>query len=372
MKSFSWNSDYETGIDIVDTQHRTLVDISNEYSDFLSSTSVTTSDIEAIIARLLKYTAFHFKEEEALMDAIGLDPRHTQAHKKSHKNVIQDIHLIAKNTSSEKLCVSTDILDLIIHWLAYHILGTDMNMSKQISAIKSGLSASAAFEQNEKEKDKSTEPLVAALNGLFNQISAKNQELRELNANLENEVNLRTKELLISNKELEKLSLTDPLTDMFNRRYAMQQLALLWRESVDNSKPIACLMIDADYFKEINDTYGHDVGDLFLVELGTTLKHAIRTDDIACRLGGDEFSIICPNTDLNGGLVIAEKIFQEVSLLRLKIANKTIKTSLSIGVAVKTDQMDNFESLIKIADQGVYLAKKNGRSCIKTVQKFDV
>jgi hemerythrin len=277
--------------------------------------------------------------------------------------------MIPKNYS-DKFLARTHILDLIIHWLAYHILGTDMNMTKQMAAIKSGVSAEAAFELEEKNKDKSTKPLLEALNGLFAQVSVRNKELQALNLSLEEKVVQRTQELNKLNKELESLSLTDSLTEMPNRRYAIQQLSLLWEESNVNLKPITCLMIDADYFKSINDTYGHDVGDLVLIKLGLTLRHSIRNDDLACRLGGDEFLVLCPGTDLQGGFYLADVIAKKFSQLNIEANGKPIdiSLSLSIGVAEKTSEMLDYEALLKIADDGTYQAKADGRNCIKTVQ----
>ena len=135
-----------------------------------------------------------------------------------------------------------------------------------------------------------------------------------------------------------------------------------------SAKPIVCLMIDVDSFKSINDTYGHDMGDLFLIKLSERIMHSIRNDDIACRLGGDEFFIICPNTDLKGGFHLAEIINNEVSSLIVETKGKAILGSVSIGVAVKKVNIPNFEALIKIADESVYLAKASGRGCVKTVQ----
>ena len=118
--------------------------------------------------------------------------------------------------------------------------------------------------------------IILSIGKIFSQVSIRNKELQELNNSLEEKVLLRTEELNKLNKELEDLSITDPLTEIPNRRYALQQLAKLWVESNITLKPIACLMIDADYFKSINDTYGHDIGDLFLIKLAETLKYVIR------------------------------------------------------------------------------------------------
>lgn len=373
MKSFIWNSNFETGVGEIDEQHQELVEIINSYSNLLANNSATIEDIDQTLDTLITYTKFHFFEEEALMIKVGVDSRHIKLHKNLHHGLVEEINSLTSKDYSDKFLARTYILDLIIHWLAYHILGTDMNMANQMEAIESGLSAEAAFELEEKNKDKSTEPLLEALNGLFSQVCVRNKELQALNNSLEEKVALRTEELNKLNKELESLSLTDSLTAMPNRRYAIQKLSLLWRESNVNLKPIVCLMIDADHFKSINDTYGHPVGDLVLTKLSLTLKHSIRNDDLACRLGGDEFLVLCPETDLQGGLYLANIIAKQFSQLHIDLNGKpiNIKLSLSIGVAERTSEMLDYEALLKMADEGTYKAKANGRNCIKTVQSLN-
>jgi len=370
MKSFIWNSNFETGIVEIDEQHQELVKIINNYSDLLANNSATIENIDETLKTLVSYTEYHFCEEETLMHTAGLDPRHIKLHQDLHHGLVDEIKSMIPQNHSDNLFAKTHILDLIIHWLAYHILGTDMNMARQMTAIKSGLSAESAFELEEKAKDKSTEPLLEALNGLFAQVSIRNKELQTLNNSLEEKVMRRTEELIELNKELESLSLTDSLTEMPNRRHAIQQLSLLWKESEVNLKPIACLMIDIDFFKQINDTYGHDVGDLVLIKLGLTLKHSIRNDDLACRLGGDEFIVLCPKTDLKGALFLADMIAKEFNILTIEANGNPIdiKPTLSIGVAEKKSKMLNNEALLKVADEGTYKAKAHGRNCIKTVQ----
>jgi len=372
MKSFIWNSNFETGIAEIDEQHQELVKIINDYSHLLANNSATIENIDQTLKTLVSYTEYHFCEEEMLMHKIGLDPRHIKLHKGLHHGLVEEIKSMIPQNHSDNLFAKTYILDLIIHWLAYHILGTDMNMARQMAAIQSGLSAEAAFELEERAKDKSTEPLLEALNGLFSQVSSRNKELQTLNNSLEEKVIRRTEELIELNKELESVSLTDYLAEMPNRRHATQQLSLLWKESEATLKPIACLMIDIDFFKQINDTYGHDVGDIVLIELALTLKHSIRNDDLACRLGGDEFIVLCPETDLQGALYLADIIAKRFSQLNIEANGNPIdiEPSLSVGVAVKTSEMLNNEALLKVADEGTYKAKANGRNCIKTVQDY--
>jgi len=177
----------------------------------------------------------------------------------------------------------------------------------------------------------------------------------------------KTLALSKANQKLGELALTDVLTGLSNRRYAMQNLKRLWDESIENNLFLACMMIDADGFKKVNDSYGHDAGDVVLCQLANELKYTVRTDDIVCRLGGDEFLIICPDTDEEGAKNIADIIHTKISQLTVKVADGVWHGSVSIGVAVKTDSMKKPEDLIKTADRGVYAAKSAGKNCVRIV-----
>jgi diguanylate cyclase (GGDEF)-like protein len=123
-------------------------------------------------------------------------------------------------------------------------------------------------------------------------------------------------------------------------------------------------MVDADGFKQINDNYGHDAGDEVLRQLARNLRYAVRTDDIVCRLGGDEFFVICQGTPQEGAMRLAEKMRQAIAALRVPAGSGAWHGSVSIGVAARMAGMEKYEALIKAADEGVYAAKKNGRNCV--------
>lgn len=124
-------------------------------------------------------------------------------------------------------------------------------------------------------------------------------------------------------------------------------------------------MIDADGFKTINDNCGHDAGDAVLRQLSRRLLHAVRTNDVVCRFGGDEFLVICPNTPLQGALRLAEQLRHEVATLRVPAGKSEWRDS--IGVAVRGATMKGYEDLVKLADEGVYRAKREGRKHVATV-----
>jgi diguanylate cyclase (GGDEF)-like protein len=168
-----------------------------------------------------------------------------------------------------------------------------------------------------------------------------------------------------AHSKMEKLASTDVLTGLANRRFALQALERLWAEANDNSVPLGCLLIDADGFKKVNDNYGHDAGDRVLCELAKQLNYAVRTDDIVCRLGGDEFLIICPGTNKEGLEHIANQIHSQIANLTITVSDGAWHFSVSIGAAVKKPTMKTMEALIKAADNGVYAAKKAGKNCVR-------
>lgn len=259
----------------------------------------------------------------------------------------------------------TRLLDFLIHWLAYHILGMDQNTARQLEVIKTGASAEHALKTANLEIANATDALLSALSHLYQQVSERNNELYLLNKTLEMKVAQRTKELLDANEHLKELTVTDVLTNIPNRRYAMAHLSILWEKAQQKNTPLSCLMIDADHFKEVNDKYGHAAGDKVLVELSQQLQQALRNDDIVCRLGGDEFLVICENTDCSGATHIAQLLCDKVLKLKVNLVEGTWFGSVSIGVASKKEDMLEMEDLIKMADRGVYLAKEAGKGCVK-------
>ncbi|MBW8184301.1 GGDEF domain-containing protein [Shewanella nanhaiensis] len=371
MDSFQWDKNFATGIDDVDFQHKKLVDLINRFGHQLASDELVMEDINQVLQELWLYTQEHFQDEERLMHKKGIDPRHLTMQKQAHRYFLHEVQQMQASISIDQPDALKYLLDFLTQWLAYHILGDDKNMARQIEAIDAGMSPQEAFAKEESQADNATAPLLTALNGLFNQVSQRNKQLIDLNQTLEEKVRLRTQALSDANTHLEKLSITDMLTGLANRRFAMEKLTQLWHKP-DSS--LGCIMIDADHFKTVNDTYGHDAGDLVLCRLAKVLEHAVRTDDFVCRLGGDEFLILCPETDLAGLQYIADQLLTKVNAILVTFgANKSNlnlnghwRGSVSIGLAVRTPDMMQQTELLKQADQALYLAKEAGKNCIRT------
>jgi len=368
LESFSWNKNYLTGLPEVDEQHRHLVRVINEFGGLLAQNELEFRNIERVFEELASYAKYHFRSEESLMNSAGIDKRHSEKHREEHYNFLEDVASMRAAVTPETPNAAITLFEFLTHWLAYHILGSDKNMARQIAAIQKGHNPDIAYKEYEKDQVSETEPLLAALNGLFQQVSMRNRELSELNDTLEERVLERTRELYDANKKLEEMALTDVLTKLPNRRYAMQRLKQLWRESGHSKTPLSCMMIDADGFKEINDSYGHSAGDKVLERLALELSNTLRSDDIVCRLGGDEFLVICPNTPEYGAKIIAEDIRNVIDALRIDVGKGEWQGSVSVGVAARSAEMKKPGDLLKLADQGVYLAKNAGRNCVKIVK----
>lgn len=369
MKAFRWDPCFLTGLPIIDEQHHYLIDAINQFGDALMRPQgASAQEVESLFQELRRYTLYHFKEEEALMASSGVYPVHITHHHKQHAQFLQDVMHMHAGMAGDNREAATALLAFLCNWLAFHILGTDRLMTWLMAASKAGTSAEDALEAFKKTRDPATETLLQAMSQLVSQVSERSRALYELNKSLEARVAERTQALSELNLRLESMAMTDVLTGLPNRRLAMQELEREWSNSVEHGGPLACMMIDADSFKIINDSYGHDAGDAVLRHLARTLQHSIHTDDLLCRLGGDEFLIICPNTPLAGALKTAEKLCRTVSKQRVPAGDGVWNGSISIGVAVRQFDMGSAHALLKAADQGVYAAKARGRNGVGSIQ----
>ncbi|GLQ31873.1 sensor domain-containing diguanylate cyclase [Litoribrevibacter albus] len=193
--------------------------------------------------------------------------------------------------------------------------------------------------------------------------------LKDLNENLQAKVDERTQELCQSNKQLEELSLKDPLTNLYNRRFFNERLSEEVQRAHRYSTPLACVMLDIDHFKSINDKWGHDVGDDVLVGLSNYLVETVRESDILARLGGEEFCILLPVCSESSALRFLERIKTDISNLEFVCENQMFHVTCSFGIAVLNEQLCNPGALLKAADQALYSAKHAGRNRVVSYSK---
>ena len=161
-----------------------------------------------------------------------------------------------------------------------------------------------------------------------------------------------------------ELAVTDPLTTLFNRRHMESQTAILIDNATNRGKALSVLALDVDYFKKVNDTYGHDAGDAVLKELSCRIKKNIRNVDLPCRVGGEEFVVILPETHQRVAEKVAERLRRAIAgtLFNVPEQDKGLKITISIGVASLELSNDTQEHLFKRADQALYDAKEQGRN----------
>lgn len=182
-------------------------------------------------------------------------------------------------------------------------------------------------------------------------------------------IKLLQDELKHSNELLKELSNTDPLTQLFNRRYMMEVLEKEIQRTFRKGSPISLIIMDIDHFKKVNDVYGHQQGDTVLVNVAGLVKRHLRSYDVAARYGGEEFVGILPETPLDEAMVVAERV--RVAVQQLTFAHKlqTLKITISMGVATYPGPgVDSIDDIIRVADEALYRAKSEGRNRVITLQ----
>lgn len=192
---------------------------------------------------------------------------------------------------------------------------------------------------------------------LYKELEQDREELRHFAA-----------QLAVTNRRLREAALTDSLTGFPNRRYAMERLLQEWAASERSRRPLSCMLVDLDNFKQINDAEGHDAGDQVLREAASCFKQALRRQDVICRTGGDEFLVICLDTGLDAACGCAERLRGAAGGLQIRRGERTLKLTVSVGVATRDPAMADVDALIKCADRGAYMAKGRGRNAVVAAQ----
>lgn len=163
----------------------------------------------------------------------------------------------------------------------------------------------------------------------------------------------------------ERLASTDELTGLNNRRAIFELGAQVFKQAKRSGRPISIIMFDVDRFKQINDKYGHDIGDKTLRALAACVQPLLRAGDIVGRLGGEEFAVILPETDLAAASTVAERLRTAIAAMRLPTAIPAIQCTCSFGVATSTDGVLGLEALLRHADKALLRAKRAGRNRIE-------
>lgn len=169
-----------------------------------------------------------------------------------------------------------------------------------------------------------------------------------------------------SHRRLMRVAMTDPLTRLPNRRHGMDFLAAETVFSRAHNQALACLMIDIDHFKCVNDEHGHEAGDDMLAQAARLIATASRAEDLAFRYGGEEFCVICPGSDLRSAKLFAERIRKSFRAARFVCRDKILSATVSIGVALMKAEHAGGDDLLRDADAALYRAKEQGRNRVET------
>lgn len=171
--------------------------------------------------------------------------------------------------------------------------------------------------------------------------------------------------------EIERVAITDSLTELHTRRYAVERFQEELKRSQARGMKLSFLMVDVDHFKTFNDQYGHLMGDQILREAGKLIRESIREIDIAGRFGGEEFCVVLPDTDRPGARFAAERIRQAVEAGTIRAYDAEVKITVSLGVATYPEDGTRIEELTDKADWALYRAKREGRNRICAFGVYD-
>lgn len=212
-------------------------------------------------------------------------------------------------------------------------------------------------------------PLIAHGNtmGLFHLYFAKsdtpiNEEIKQLAFTLAEHLGLALANLRLQEK-LRSQAMRDPLTGLYNRRLFEKTLEIEFSTSRQTNDPFSLLILDIDHFKQFNDNFGHDAGDYVLKEIATLLRDTSDDKGTVCRIGGEEFAIVCSNMSAEQSMGLADNIVDAVRKLHLNVKDLSLgRLGISVGIATYPDAEVSCSALVKLADKALYHAKNNGRS----------
>jgi len=237
-----------------------------------------------------------------------------------------------------------------------------LRLCSQLRSLPEGRHVPILVVVSDGDRRKLTQALEMGVNDYLTRPVDKNELVARVRTQLRKK---RYADRLRHNVQLSlEMAITDQLTGLHNRRYMSRHLDTLLSSAKKNGRPLAYVIMDIDFFKQVNDTHGHDIGDEVLKEFASRISANVRGIDLACRYGGEEFVVVMPDTDTSFAYSIAERLRQSIETTPVKISRApgSLNITISIGIAKLESEADTAEQLLHRADQALYRAKRSGRN----------
>lgn len=323
--------------------------------------------MEMIFDELAKYANFHFYCEELIWnDYFDKDSFILVGHKKnSHNSFLPEVLKIKeKNKDLGIQKTLEEVLLFLIKWLTFHILDEDKRLAFIINHLSKGHELDSAIKQTDHLMNSSMKKLIENILNMYNTLSSKAIDLiRERKARIKAEEELRA-----INKQLQELSITDQLTSLYNRRHFENAFNIELNRCQRDKKYLGVLLFDIDYFKKLNDTYGHQQGDIALKLIAQAMKDvAQRPIDYSFRLGGEEFCIMTSSNNKEEINILATMLTNRIKELKIENKNSLVSDILTVSGGVTSiipTKEDTIDSIMVEVDKKLYDAKNKGRNQI--------
>ncbi|MGA7712367.1 MAG: PleD family two-component system response regulator [Rhizomicrobium sp.] len=278
-------------------------------------------------------------------------------------SALQANHVISSVDTFEEALVRVRGGDYDLIVVSLGMRGFDgLRLCSQLRSLPEGRNVPILVVVSDGDRRKLTQALEMGVNDYLTRPVDKNELVARVRTQLRKK---RYADRLRHNVQLSlEMAITDQLTGLHNRRYMSRHLDNLLSEAQKHGKPLAFVIMDIDFFKSVNDTHGHDIGDEVLREFAKRIEENVRGIDLVCRYGGEEFVVVMPDTDVAYAYTIAERLRQSIETTPMVISRAPgkIGITISIGIAASDGEEDTAEALLHRADQQLYRAKREGRN----------
>jgi two-component system cell cycle response regulator len=272
-------------------------------------------------------------------------------------------HEVASADTFEEALVRVKGGDFDLIVVSLGMRGFDgLRLCSQLRSLPEGRHVPILVVVSDGDRRKLTQALEMGVNDYLTRPVDKNELVARVRTQLRKK---RYADRLRHNVQLSlEMAITDQLTGLHNRRYMARHLDTLLASAQKNERPLTFVIMDIDFFKQVNDTYGHDIGDEVLKEFASRIAANVRGIDLACRYGGEEFVVAMPDTDMAFACNISERLRQSIETTPVKISRAPgqLNITISIGIAQCEGVEDTAEKLLHRADQALYRAKRTGRN----------